>query len=457
MSKRPEDVGILAIEIYFPQTTVNQVALETFDAVPKGKYSTGLGQSNMAFVSDREDVVSISLTVVKNFFEKYEVSPNDIGRLEVGTETIIDKSKSVKSYLMELFTQHGNFNIEGIDALNACYGGSSALFNAINWIESSSWDGRLALVVAADIAVYAAGSARPTGGCAAIAMLVGPNAPLVVEPGIRGTHMEHVYDFYKPVLNSEYPVVDGQLSIQCYLKALDKCYDAYVKKFHEKIGKPFLLKDADLFLFHSPYNKLVRKAYARLLFNEFLHHDDEPFFKDVQRYKHQQREETYFNRGLNSAFEKLSENQYQKKVDPSTNLGLELGNSYCASLYVNLVSLIENLSDDLIGKRLLLFSYGSGMAATMFSIIVKSSVEFIKQKQKVAKRLGQRQFIDPSEFTKVLAMREKHLLASSYVPEGSLNLFPGTFYLEKVDDKYRRYYKRKLKENTTAPLPTAKL
>jgi len=144
-------------------------------------------------------------------------------------------------------------------------------------------------------------------------------------------------------------------------------------------------------------------------------------------------------------------------VDPSTNLGLELGNSYCASLYVNLVSLIDNLSDDLIGKRLLLFSYGSGMAATLFSIIVKGSVEFIKQKQKVIKRLGQRQFIDPSEFTKVLAMREKHLLASSYVPEGSLDLFPGTFYLEKVDDKYRRYYKRKLKENTTAPLPTAKL
>ena len=43
--------------------------------------------------------------------------------------------------------------------------------------------GRLAIVVAADIAVYAAGSARSTGGTGAVAMLVGPDAPLVMERG----------------------------------------------------------------------------------------------------------------------------------------------------------------------------------------------------------------------------------------------------------------------------------
>ena len=62
---------------------------------------------------------------------------------------------------------------QGVDSLNACYGGTAALFNAVNWVESRAWDGRLALVVAADIAMYAAGPARPSGGCGAIAMLVG--------------------------------------------------------------------------------------------------------------------------------------------------------------------------------------------------------------------------------------------------------------------------------------------
>lgn len=43
--------------------------------------------------------------------------------------------------------------------------------------------GRYALVVAGDIAVYASGNARPTGGAGAVAMLVGPNAPLIFERG----------------------------------------------------------------------------------------------------------------------------------------------------------------------------------------------------------------------------------------------------------------------------------
>lgn len=45
--------------------------------------------------------------------------------------------------------------------------------NAVAWVESSGWDGRHAVVVASDVAVYKAGPARPTGGAAAVAMLVG--------------------------------------------------------------------------------------------------------------------------------------------------------------------------------------------------------------------------------------------------------------------------------------------
>ena len=61
----------------------------------------------------------------------------------MGTETILDKSKSVKTVLMQLFEESGNTDIDGIDTTNACYGGTAALFNAVNWVESSSWDGML--------------------------------------------------------------------------------------------------------------------------------------------------------------------------------------------------------------------------------------------------------------------------------------------------------------------------
>lgn len=116
---------------------------------------------------------------VYGLLTRYNVDPKSIGRIDVGTETIIDKSKSVKTTLMDLFAESGNYDIEGIDSKNACYGSTAALFNAINWVESSSWDGRNAIVVSGDVAVYAAGPARPAGGAGACAILVGPNAPVV--------------------------------------------------------------------------------------------------------------------------------------------------------------------------------------------------------------------------------------------------------------------------------------
>jgi hydroxymethylglutaryl-CoA synthase len=105
--------------------------------------------------------------------EKYNIDPKSIGRLDVGTETLIDKSKSTKTLLMDLFAKHGNDDIEGIDNKNA--------FNCVNWIQGESWDGRDAIVMCGDIAIYKEGSARPVGGMGACAMLIGPNAPLVLE------------------------------------------------------------------------------------------------------------------------------------------------------------------------------------------------------------------------------------------------------------------------------------
>jgi hydroxymethylglutaryl-CoA synthase len=120
-----------------------------------------------------------------------------VGRLEVGTETLIDKSKSVKTTLMTLFQESKNYDIEGVTSINACYGATNALFSTINWIQSNAYDGRYGIVVSADIAVYPKGPARPTGGAGAIAMLIGPNANIVIDD-VRATFMDNAYDFYKP-------------------------------------------------------------------------------------------------------------------------------------------------------------------------------------------------------------------------------------------------------------------
>ena len=82
--------------------------------------------------------------------------------------------------------------------------------------------------------------------------------------------MEHVYDFYKPNLSSEYPVVDGKLSIQCYLNALDQCY----KNYGQNVSAKFTLDDGDFYIFHSPFTRLVQKSLARLVLHDFFNATD---------------------------------------------------------------------------------------------------------------------------------------------------------------------------------------
>jgi hydroxymethylglutaryl-CoA synthase len=89
------------------------MVVESYDGAPSGKYTIGLGQSNMSFCSDTEDVISMALSVVSGLMRKYQIDYTQIGRLEVGTESIVDKSKSIKSQLMALFTAHDNHEIEG--------------------------------------------------------------------------------------------------------------------------------------------------------------------------------------------------------------------------------------------------------------------------------------------------------------------------------------------------------
>ena len=138
----PPSVGILACEIYIPTLYVEQSVLEIHNQVTKGKYTIGLGQRRMSICSDHEDICSLCLTVLSRLLEETGVHPQHIGRLDVGTETLIDKAKSIKTVLMQLFVDHNNTDIEGADNVNACYGGTAALFNAIHWIQSTFWDGR---------------------------------------------------------------------------------------------------------------------------------------------------------------------------------------------------------------------------------------------------------------------------------------------------------------------------
>ena len=363
-----------------------------------------------------EDIYSFALTTVSSLLHKYSIDPKSIGRLEVGTETLLDKSKSVKSVLMQLFQEHGNTNIEGVDTVNACYGGTNALFNAINWVESSAWDGRDAIVCAGDIALYKKGNARPTGGAGCVAMLIGPDAPLAFEPGKRGTYMQHAYDFYKPDLTSEYPVVDGHFSVTCYTEAVDACYNAYNAReaslqkngitngVHEASDDAKTPLDRfDHVLFHSPTCKLVAKSYARMLYNDYRAFPENPAFESVpQELKDLSYKQSLSDKTVEKTFMTLSKKKFQARVQPSIQVPTMCGNMYCASVYGSLVSLLSNVpSEQLKGRRVGIFSYGSGLASSFFSMKVVGDVSAMVKALNLQERLEARRTVPPETYDEV--------------------------------------------------------
>jgi len=294
---------------------------------------------------------------------------------------------------MDLFP--GNTDMEGATVVNACYGGTAALLNSFLWCESSGWDGRYAIVVAADIAAYARGPARPTCGCGAVAVLVGRDAPLAFNPQHRATHAAHVWDFFKPDHTVEYPVVDGALSQTCYYQALEDVYNRFVQKMTKKDDdKMFDCETPDYFVFHAPYNKLVQKSYARLYLCDARRRyaaenagceekkqdngvtveaagmekgvlDEEYLVKPI--------EETYADRALEGALKKLSAASFQQRLSDANHASRLVGNTYTASVFLGLASLIDRAGSRgelTAGKSVCLFSYGSGALATMYSLQV---------------------------------------------------------------------------------------
>lgn len=478
----PQAVGVLAADTYFPQRYVCQTKLESADGVSAGKYTVGLGQRTMAVAADSEDIGSIALNAVTALMEKYNIQPHQVGRLEVGTESLVDKSKSIKTSLMPLFG--GNTDIEGVTSINACAGGAAALFNTLAWCESSSWDGRYGIVVAGDVAVYEAGPARPTGGCGAFAVLVGPNAPLAAVPACRATHCEDAYDFYKPDLRSEYPVVDGKLSQVCYLRALDQCYNRHMDRLAKVYGvcgadgQPAVLRDVyDHMVFHSPYNKLVQQSFARVALNDArrLILADAPlpdFLKPLADGAARPLEDTYNDRDVMKAALKATSELYADMVGPTDTLSQHIGNSYTGAVFANLLSLMCNTGAELEGKRVGVFSYGSGAIAHMFGLDARRPMEGTQHAtyaqlhghaaadgaraeqeftlQRIADtvqlhdRLAARTEVTPEEMAQDMLARERTYGQAGVVPEAAdVPVQDGSWYLKGVNEKFMREYARK--------------
>lgn len=314
--------------------------------------------------------------------------------------------------------------------------------------------------------MYSKGAARPTGGAGCVGMVIGPDAPLVFEPGLRGSYITHAYDFYKPDLTSEYPYVDGQFSLQCYTEAVDACYKAYNARektlagqanghtngngvngngVHQEDNKAPLDR-FDYMAFHAPTCKLVSKSYARMLYNDFLVDPSLPLFSEVApELRDIEYKASLTDKNIEKTFMGLTKKRFAERVNPAIQVATMCGNMYCGSVYGGLVGLLSYVSPKaLAGKRVGMFSYGSGLASSLFSLKVVGDVSDMASKLNLDERLNTRKIVTPEAYDAACELRHQAHLKKDYSPKAEIDsLISGTYYLTHVDNMYRRKYEIK--------------
>jgi len=179
-SQKVVTAGIVAMEYYAPNLCCSVADIEQLHNCP-GRYTVGRGQQHIGFTSGNEDTVSMAMTVFERLVACCELPLAQIGRLEVGTESQVDRAKSVKSFLMAFFQDEALHSAEGTDTYNACYGGTNALFSTVNWVQSASWSGQYGVVVCSDPAVHPQPEALSGIGASAVGLMVGAEPVMTLE------------------------------------------------------------------------------------------------------------------------------------------------------------------------------------------------------------------------------------------------------------------------------------
>ena len=260
-------VGIEALAVAAPRRYLAIEDLAVARGVAPEKYTVGLGAREMAVAGPGEDTVALAATAAARLLRMPGVDAASIGMLVVGTETGVDHSKPVASFVQGLVGLPRT--MRKFDTQHACYGGTAALMAACDWIASGNADGRTALVICSDIARCGVNSAgEPAQGGAAVARRVSDRPEvLALDHGLSGVSSTDVHDFWRPLGRRE-ALVDGHYSIECYLDAVAGAYRAWRQRATEREllrdGPTYRSEQLARIVYHVPFYKMARKAHAHI-------------------------------------------------------------------------------------------------------------------------------------------------------------------------------------------------
>lgn len=374
-------VGIDAMAFHGPAHYLDMADLAVARGVDPAKYIEGLGQTAMAVPTPCEDTVSLAIAAGDKALARFEIDPSEIGMLAVGTETGVDHSKPVATYVHEhlgLAT-----NCRSVETKHACLGGSAGLTAAMDWIATGRARGRKALVIAADIARYGLHTpGEPTQGAGAIALVVSESPRLLeYNPDIYGDYTRQVMDFWRP-LYSRYAFTDGHYSIACYLEALAGAWADAASKPNAARQVP--IAGLDACFYHVPFVKMAKKAHRRHWEAEFgrtLSMDDAALLEQVAA-------------------------SFAERVSPWLELNATVGNIYTGSLFLALMDYLRKVEEDREGRTVSVFAYGSGCGASLLFARVARGAATHGHRLDPRQDLSLRRRLDVTEYEAIMRASE---------------------------------------------------
>ena len=386
-------IGIDKIGFAMPKYFLDIRDLAAARGIEPDKFTKGLLQLEMSIPPVSQDIVTLGAQAAFEILDKEDLEKIDM--IIVGTESGIDQSKASSVFI------HGLLDIQpfvrAIEVKEACYGATAALDFAKNHVMNNP-ESRV-LVIASDIAKYGIkSSGESTQGAGSCAMLITSNPRILELNNDNVCLTRDVMDFWRPNY-SQYAFVEGKFSTEQYLGCLTTTWDKYLEKNNKQ------LSDFDAICLHLPYPKLGLKGLNTLLETEA---DD-------------------------AIKEKLSE-----RFTESILYSQRVGNIYTGSLFLGLLSLLENSTNLNPGDKIALYSYGSGAVAEIFSMTLVPGYE---------KQLKQNRFDEFNSRTRISIeeYEEMFFRDTTVDSEGNLDISDikdnSRFVLEKIEN-HKRIYKK---------------
>ena len=378
-------VGIDQIGYFTPNKYVDMVDLAHARNQDPNKFLIGIGQKKMSVADPTQDAVSMGINATLRYIDKIDQSK--VGLLIFGTESSVDQSKSGSLFVKSALKLDPA--VRAFEVKEACFGLTAGLMIAQDFVRLHP--DQTAIVIGSD-GINTAGEV--TQGAGSVSLLVSSNPRILELNEGHSAYSEDINDFWRPNY-SKTAKVDGKYSTQVYLDFFKHTFSDYKRQ------KGLETKDFAAIAYHLPFTKMGLKA----------------------------------NRLAIEGVDEETNARLMDSFTASKELNANVGNIYTGSLYLSLLSLLENgglKAGDLIG----LFSYGSGAMAEFYSANVVEGYENELDKAADEALLDKRRKLSVPEYEKIFS-------ASLVDPQNNVELTSdeekGRYYFAGICDDIRQY------------------